>query len=87
MEHSDSPTDYHHERHSPLRPTVDPPTSNFSLLGIVDNGTSWLDSYCCLPDVSVSEFKEEYKTLWKYICTLHCDYFNHGTYFRPVMAL
>ena len=51
------------------------------------NGTSWLDTYC---DVSVSESEEksllQCKTLWTYICTLHCDYFNRGTYFQPTMG-
>ena len=90
---SDTPTTIHNVCYSPLHTTVDPPTrlSNVSLLGIVDNGTGWLDSYCCLPDVSVSESEEksllQCKTLWKYICTLHCDNFNRGTYFQPVMGL
>ena len=53
MEHSDGPANIHNVCHSPLCSAIDPPTSNVSLFGIFPNGTSWLDTYCCLPDVSV----------------------------------
>ena len=92
-EHSDNPANIHNVCHSPLCSAIDPPTSNVSLFVSDGDDTTWLDTYCCLPDVSVSEPEEEEKsllqckTLWMYICTLHCDYFNRGTYFQPAMGL
>ena len=91
MKHSDSPTNIHNVCHSPLCSAIDPPTSNVSLFGIFPIGTSWLDTYCCLPDVSVSESEEksllQCKTLWKYICTYYCDNFSCRTYHHAVMGI
>ena len=85
MEHSDGPTNIHNVCYSPLCSAIDPLTSNVSHVGIVDNDTRWLDTYCCLPDVSVSESEEEKsllqcKTLWIYGSAFYYDNFSCRTY-------